>query len=179
MKKLLIYLLPVFLVSCGEKPEKTENTPPEISYENKNPEEAIEDVLEQWHTAAGKADFESYFSLMAEDAVFIGTDPTENWHKPDFKEWSKPYFDQGQAWDFTSLERNIFTAETGETAWFDELLDTQMGICRGSGVLVKENGEWKIKHYVLSIAIPNENVSEVTELKKEFDNNLISKLKSK
>jgi hypothetical protein len=31
-----------------------------------------------------------------------------------------------------------------QTAWFDELLDTQMKICRGSGILVKENKQWKI-----------------------------------
>jgi hypothetical protein len=38
-----------------------------------------------------------------------------------------------------------------KTAWFDELLNTQMKICRGSGVLVKKIGqEWKIKQYVLS-----------------------------
>jgi hypothetical protein len=30
-----------------------------------------------------------------------------------------------------------------------------MKICRGSGVLVKIDGKWKIKHYVLSMTIPN------------------------
>jgi len=44
-----------------------------------------------------------------------------------------------------------------------------MGICRGSGVVKKENGVWKVKHYVLSIAIPNENVTAITEMKKEWD----------
>ncbi|MDX1603535.1 MAG: nuclear transport factor 2 family protein, partial [Salinimicrobium sediminis] len=98
--------------------------------------------------------------------------------KPEFMEWSKPYFDKGKAWSFSTLERNIFLAEDEELAWFDELLDTQMGICRGSGVVVKENGEWKIKHYVLSIAIPNENVDAVTSLKAEFDKKFISELKT-
>jgi hypothetical protein len=46
---------------------------------------------------------------------------------------------------------------TGKTAWFDELLNTQMKICRGSGVLVKIGQEWKIKQYVLSMTIPNDN----------------------
>jgi hypothetical protein len=40
-------------------------------------------------------------------------------------------------------------------AWFDEL-STQMKICRGSGVLVKIGNDWKIKHYVLSMTVPNE-----------------------
>jgi hypothetical protein len=37
-------------------------------------------------------------------------------------------------------------------------LSTQMKICRGSGVLVKIGNDWKIKHYVLSMTVPNENV---------------------
>lgn len=134
-------------------------------------------VMEQWHKAAGDANFDAYFNLMTEDAIFIGTDATENWSNTDFKAFAKPYFDKGKAWSFTTLERNIFTEDTSDLAWFDELLDTQMGICRGSGVLQKTSNGWKIKHYVLSIAIPNENVKEITALKKEFDTNLIEKLK--
>jgi hypothetical protein len=36
-----------------------------------------------------------------------------------------------------------------KTAWFDELLNTQMKICRGSGVS-KVGNDWKIKHYVIN-----------------------------
>lgn len=140
---------------------------------------AIALLLDQWHQAAADSDMAGYFSKMTEDAVFLGTDPTENWRKQEFLEWSRPYFESGKAWSFTTLQRNIFTARSCDIAWFDELLDTQMGICRGSGVLVKENGNWKIRQYVLSIAIPNEQVEAVTLLKKEFDHSLISKIKSK
>lgn len=138
----------------------------------------VNNLLENWHKAAAEANYENYFSLMAEESVFIGTDATENWNKQEFMEWSKPYFDRGKAWSFSTLERNIFFAEDSEISWFDELLDTQMGICRGSGVAVKEDGSWKIKHYVLSIAIPNENVDSVTSLKAEFDKKLMSHLRS-
>ena len=48
-----------------------------------------------------------------------------------------------------------------------------MKICRGSGVLQKIEGEWKIKHYVLSMTVPNENVKEVVEIKKEIEDRLI------
>ena len=137
----------------------------------------IDQTLEKWHKAAADADFETYFGLMTDDSIFIGTDPTENWSNKDFRAFSKPYFDRGKAWSFSTLERNIFTNDT--FAWFDELLDTQMGICRGSGVLEKTASGWKIKHYVLSIAIPNENVKEITTLKKEFDTKLMQKLRSK
>ena len=113
---------------------------------------------------------------MTEDGVFIGTDPTENWQNKDFRAFSKPYFDRGKAWNFKTLERNIYTEENNDIAWFDELLATQMGICRGSGVLQKTEEGWKIAHYVLSITIPNENVEEATALKKTFDQKLIDSL---
>ncbi|MDT0644128.1 nuclear transport factor 2 family protein [Zunongwangia sp. F363] len=134
--------------------------------------------LNLWHKAAATANFEEYFELMTQDAVFIGTDPTENWQNEEFREFSKPYFDKGKAWNFEVLKRNIYLGENNKYAWFDELLDTQMGICRGSGILENKNGDWKIKHYVLSITIPNKNVEEVTAIKKTFDRELISKIKS-
>ncbi len=136
----------------------------------------IEIVLNDWHKAAGEANFDAYFGLMTSDAVFIGTDATEYWEGNAFKTFAKPYFDRGKAWNFTPLERHVYVSEN--RAWFDELLETQMGICRGSGVLKLENGAWKIAHYVLSIAVPNENVTELTALKKDFDNQLIEKLKN-
>ena len=142
-----------------------------------SPKEKINSMLEAWHDAAARADYDDYFELMADESIFIGTDPTENWEKDAFAEWSKPYFDKGKAWSFSTLERNIFLKEDCEIAWFDELLETHMGICRGSGVVTKEDGEWKVKHYVLSIEIPNENVDEVTLIKKDFDQKLISKIK--
>jgi ketosteroid isomerase-like protein len=134
-------------------------------------------ALDQWHKAAANADFTTYFNLMTVDAVFIGTDATENWDVEEFKTYSKPYFDQGKAWSFTAIERHLY--ETQNIIYFDELLDTQMGICRGSGVLKKENGVWKIAHYVLSIAVPNDQVSTLTALKKEWDASYIKELSKK
>ncbi|WP_445012634.1 nuclear transport factor 2 family protein [Aquimarina mycalae] len=140
--------------------------------------EEVNKIMEQWHKAAADASFDQYFNLMTEDAIFIGTDATENWSLSEFKAFSKPYFDKGKAWSFSTLERNIFVQSETNLAWFDELLDTQMGICRGSGVLEKTTEGWKVKHYVLSIAIPNENVKEITGLKKVFDTDLMKKLRN-
>lgn len=162
MKK-LIYLLTILLVSC-----KTINTSTEKTNINK--------IIDSWHVAAAKADFTTYFGLMTSNGVFIGTDPTENWQNQDFRKFSKPFFDKGKAWNFTSLERNIYFSKDHKTAWFDELLSTQMKICRGSGTLQKENGVWKIAHYVLSMTIPNENTDAVIKLKTAFENQIIEKL---
>ncbi|MFD2563770.1 nuclear transport factor 2 family protein [Aquimarina rubra] len=170
MKNIIVLLCFMVTIICNSQTDSTSIT---------DAKQNINRVLEQWHKAAADASFDSYFGLMTEDAIFIGTDATENWDLKSFKAFSKPYFDKGKAWSFSTLERNIFVKPETNFAWFDELLDTQMGICRGSGVLAKTTKGWKVKHYVLSIAIPNENVKEITALKKAFDTNLMKELRSK
>jgi hypothetical protein len=54
-------------------------------------------------------------------------------------------------------------------AWFDEVLDTWMGLSRGSGVIILTSDGWKIKHYVLSVTVPNEDIKAVIEAKKETE----------
>jgi hypothetical protein len=45
-------------------------------------------------------------------------------------------------------------------AWFDEGLDTWMKGCRGSGILEKQKGEWKLVYYNLTVLIENEKIKE-------------------
>jgi hypothetical protein len=137
---------------------------------------AINAVLDNWHKAAAEAHFNDYMNAMTEDAIYIGTDATENWEKKDFMAFAKPYFDKGKAWSFTPLERHVFFDKTQKTAWFDELLNTQMKICRGSGVLIKVGKSWKIKHYVLSMTIPNDNSQEVIKTKTLIEDKIINNL---
>ena len=140
-----------------------------FSFAQTKAEKDINTALNQWHAAAAKANFSSYFDLMTSDAVFIGTDATEVWNKTEFMAYAKPHFDKGKAWSFTSLNRTIYFSKNKKTAWFDELLDTQMDLCRGSGTLVKTKNGWKIAHYVLSMTIPNEVASEVIKTKKPLE----------
>ena len=139
----------------------------------------INTLLDSWHTAAARADYDGYFGKISDKGRFIGTDATENWDKAAFSAFSKPFFDKGKAWDFKTLERNIYFSKDGKTAWFDELLDTWMKVCRGSGVLEKEGKEWKIKHYVLSMTVPNDVTQQVLPLKAKIEDKLIEELKAK
>jgi ketosteroid isomerase-like protein len=144
---------------------------------SQNDKATINSVLDNWHKAAATVNFDAYFAAMTDDAIFIGTDATENWNKKAFQDFAKPYFDKGKAWSFTALERHIYFSKDGKTAWFDELLNTQMKICRGSGVLIKVKNTWKIKHYVLSMTIPNDNTDAVIKIKAPIEDALITKLK--
>jgi len=144
--------------------------------ENKE-QEQINSVLNNWHKAAADANAKLYFEALTEDAIFIGTDATENWNKKEFEAFAKPYFDKGKAWDFKPLERHIYLSKDQKTAWFDELLDTWMKVCRGSGVMVKVGNEWKIQHYVLSMTVPNDNTNEVIKIKASIEDAFVQKLK--
>lgn len=168
MEKYIALGLTLLLISCKSSIVKTENNKIQINT-----------TIDSWHKAASNSDFETYFSLMTSNGVFIGTDATENWQNEAFRTFSKPYFDKKKAWNFNSIQRNIYMNKSQNTAWFDELLDTQMKICRGSGILSKVNGNWKIAHYVLSMTVPNEKTSEVIKIKAEIETDIISKLKSK
>ncbi len=142
-------------------------------------EKQIAAMLDSFNVAAAKADFNTYFSFYTEDAIFTGTDATERWNKKQFMEWAKPIFARGRAWDFKALQRNIYFDETGKLAWFDELLNTQMKICRGSGVLVKEGGAWRVKQYILSTMVPNDLLDTVIKLKTPQEDSIIRALEKK
>jgi len=129
----------------------------------------VNTLLENWHKAASDANFNAYFGFMDSNAVYIGTAAEEVWTKKQFANFSKPYFDKGKAWSFTTLERNVYLNETANIVWFDELIATWMGTCRGSGILEKTENSWKMKQYVLSVAIPNDNIQKVIALKKKND----------
>ena len=166
MKKYIFLLL--VLTACGSKKDKPLTETDKVNL-----------VLDNWHKAAAEANFNNYFEAMTEDGIFIGTDATENWNKTAFQAYAKPYFDKGKAWNFKALERNIYFNPDNKIAWFDELLDTQMKICRGSGVVVKTNEGWKIKHYVLSMTIPNDDSNAVIKIKTQIEDQLIKDLKAK
>ena len=140
-------------------------------------EQLINTLMDDWHKAAATANEDVFFGSMTKDAIYIGTDASERWLRDELKEWSKKFFERDSAWSFTPKERNITFSEDGQIAWFDELLDTWMGTCRGSGVLEKKDNVWKIKHYVLSVAIPNDNVQVVIAAKKKSDSIFLRKFK--
>ena len=126
--------------------------------------EEINNFLNKWHNAAAIADEDIYFDMIKDDGIFIGTDAKEIWSKEEFYSFAIKYFDREKAWDFKTIDRNVYFSEEGKYIWFDELLDTWMGECRGSGVLEVKNEELKIAHYVLSITIPNDVVKDIIKV---------------
>ncbi len=168
----LAAILFITITSCNQPAATTNNAAIDTTKEK----QLITAMLDSFNRAAAKADYNTYFNFYTADAIFTGTDATERWDKNAFMKWAKPIFDKGRAWSFTALERHIYFNKTGSLAWFDELLNTQMKICRGSGVLVKEGNNWKVQQYILSTTVPNELLDSVIKIKSPIEDSLIKKL---
>lgn len=128
---------------------------------------SIDQMMDDWHERASRSDT-SYFELFAPNAMFLGSDSEEIWTAEEFENLYKSYFVKGDTWNFTKIDRNVYLGDYGHYAWIDEILDTWMGLCRGTGVLEKNTiGEWRIKHYSLTVLVPDELIKEYIQLLKK------------
>lgn len=122
----------------------------------------VAQTLNDFHQAAAQAEGKRYFDHFAPEAIFLGTDATERWTLAEFKAFAQPYFEQGKGWTYLVKSRHVYFSHDRNTAWFDEMLENESyGVCRGSGVLIKIDGVWKIAQYNLSIPIPNALAKQV------------------
>lgn len=113
---------------------------------------AVNLVLDQYHAAAAEGNWNVYFDLMSDDGVFLGTDVGERWPKEVFRSYAAGR----SGWLYTPRERNVNFTPDGNTAWFDEVLDSaSYGTSRGTGVLIRTSDGWKISQYHLTFPIPN------------------------
>ncbi|MCG9697222.1 nuclear transport factor 2 family protein [Shewanella sp. Isolate11] len=120
-------------------------------------EQRANEVLDNLHLYAAQADWDNYFALYGENAIFIGTDASEYWKMDQFEEYARPT----KGWHYTLIERK--TVRHGNVIVFDELLDSKSyGISRGTGSLLLTDKGWKIIQYHLSFPIPNDVAKKIT-----------------
>jgi|GEM_PF-371323 len=136
-------------------------------------------TLDRYHRAAAEVRFDDYFGLMTDSAVFVGTDAGEHWRKSAFMEYARPHFDKGKAWTMRAVERHLHFSVDSQFVWFEELLDTRMKLCRGSGVMSRHGQDWLIEQYVLSPTVPNSLMNEVIDTKRHYDDSLLNEIKIK
>ena len=178
VKQLLVLMVIFLTFSCIRDPEEAAEEGRKSIEKQEQANLGINNLLDSLNIAAAQADYKTYFGYFAGRATYNGTDATENWDRQHFTLWAKPYFDAKTTWNFKSVKRNIYRSEKyDDIAWFDELLSTEMKICRGSGVVVKEDGRWKIQQYVLSMTIPNSKIDAVVALKASEDDYLLDSFK--
>ena len=127
---------------------------------------AIGQVIDDFHAAAAAGDAKRYLGHLTDSGVFLGTDEWERWPKrPAFTQYVQGRFTEGGGWEYRSVDRNVVVSAGGDMAWFDEvILSPTNGRFRGTGVLQRQEGQWKIAHYAMSFLILNENWDEVIDL---------------
>ena len=128
--------------------------------------EAVNKVLDDFHDAAAQGDKQRYLDHFTEDGGVLGTDEWERWPKhPDFTDYVSSRFKDGVGWNYRSVERTVSISVSADIAWFDEVLFSEnSGRFRGTGVLARQDGSWKVAHYAMSFLVLNENWDEVIEL---------------
>lgn len=138
-----------------------------------------EQLLDAFHSAAGRSDLATYFGCFHPIGRFLGTDPYENWSCDELFEYAKPHFLAGNGWKYTvvmgSRKISYFPPGADESSasfcTFDELLRNEaFGLCRGTGSLSQdEKGRWLIAAYHLSFPIPNDLAGDITKHLREFN----------
>ncbi len=127
---------------------------------------AADTVLDNLHDAAAKADWDHYFSLYSDDAIFLGTDVSERWTMAQFKGYATPT----KGWIYTKRERHMALTPDKNTIWFDEVLDSaKYGTSQGSGLLVRTTSGWRIAQYHLTFPMPNDLAGDFTAKIKAFE----------
>jgi hypothetical protein len=129
--------------------------------------DSVHAFVDAWHLAAAEADETTFFGSMSADGIYLGTDASERWLRDTFHVWAQFAFDRESAWAFKAYDRQLYFTDNNKYVWWEEMLETWMGPCRGSGVAHYENGQWKIKHYNLAVTIANDKIDGFIELTKE------------
>lgn len=154
-----------FVPACShfeEAPVAPADAPP---FSRAAEDAAVRSALDRFHAAAAAADLDGYIGSFAPEGVFLGTDATERWTVEQFRAFCEPYFRQGRGWKYEPVERHVEFAEDGEVAWFDERLwNDSYGETRGTGVLRRTDGAWRIAQYNLTFTIPNDSAKRVVDL---------------
>ena len=124
----------------------------------------VDVVLDDFHAAAAEGDADRYLAHFAENGVFFGTDPAERWTRQQFEPYVRDRFAEG-GWTYVPRDRTVFVHDDGDTAWFDETIESPSGtVARGTGVLVRVDGDWKIAQYNFSVPFPNSLWDRILEM---------------
>jgi ketosteroid isomerase-like protein len=131
------------------------------------PKDELSLTIRDWYYAASEAQSDAFldFFLDSEDTVYIGSDPQEQWHgineiKTNFQDNFKKY---GK---WTIMSKNLVVHQSGDMAYFtdDVEFSARYGSSslaedgRMSGVLLLQNGKWKIAQAHFSFGVSNDQL---------------------
>lgn len=129
---------------------------------------AIDRKMDDFHAAADQGDKTRYLAHFAQDSVFMGTDDWERWPYKEFAQYVEQRFKGGTGWSYKPVQRYTNFNAQHNIAWVDEIVESEKwGRFRGTAVLENLSGDWKIKHYSLTMLVPNESWPTVSAVTKQ------------
>ncbi|MBL7045594.1 MAG: nuclear transport factor 2 family protein [Parcubacteria group bacterium] len=124
----------------------------------------VERVLITHLVAVATKDVRQLRNAFTADALFVGTDDTEQWS---VDRLIAVLEDSENGWNMLDCTERIICFIDGHgcvATFFETLAHEDFGPLRGSGVVIKNNtGEWRIAQYVLSFSVPN-SVVDTTDI---------------
>jgi len=109
-------------------------------------------TLDALHKAGADADAAAFESLLAQDVVFLGVGGTARLEGQAARAYFSEQLPQGSAWAYSSSLRETRVSADGSVAWFDETLEHgQLGLGRGTGVLLRSSDGWRVAQYNLTM----------------------------
>jgi hypothetical protein len=132
--------------------------------------QAVKAALRGLHQAGADADAERLFGCFDPDAIIFGTDKSERFTLEEYRNFAGPYLAQGHGWTSVPTEQNVYVSDDGNFAWFDERLDKPgFQELRGTGVMRKVDGSWKVLQMNTAFTVPNELAGPLAEMARELD----------
>jgi hypothetical protein len=119
-------------------------------------QDSPDSTLDALHKAGADANQPAFTALLAEDVIFLGMDGANRLEGAAARNFVRDSFASGKAWTYNSSLREIRLSGDGSVAWFDEALEhDRRGNGRGTGVLIREGGGWKVAQYSLTMPLPD------------------------
>ncbi len=116
-----------------------------------DPAAGVRRLLRDHHLAANQADSERYFGFFAPEAVVVGSTGRYTVAR------LRALLSRGQGLPTIPIEQLVYLSPDQNLAWFEELVETKnVGLMRGTGVLRKADGAWRLAHHSLTILVPRQ-----------------------
>ena len=161
MRKLLI--VSALLLFAGIACDQTSKTTPvDIEAEKA----ALNEVMDKLDSAAEEEDRTVFVSLLTEDALFCGTDPSEFWNKQEFVDLNQQDSDDSASeWEYIG-DRKLKVAPDGNSA----IVVTQLMTAWSPKIplrmvyhFVKTNDGWMILFCNIAFIPKNEDIKKINE----------------
>ncbi len=161
MKRLFVFT--ALLLIAGYSFGQTSKT---SSVDMKTEAAAVNELIDKYETAVEALDVSTFISLLSEEAIVCGTDPSEFWNKQEYKNlWEQS--SSGPMPEFTSIDdRKTIVSPGGKSAivvtqyiigWSPKIPWRQVYHC----VIINDN--WLIQFINIAFIPKNEDIQTINE----------------